>query len=122
MPLSKLKSVLAEFDKSTATEMTYEDADFCVTLKKDVNQAPKTNSVAKASNDILCPLVGTYYNSSLAIKKGQRIQTGQVLCVIESMKIMNKICAPADLVVKKKYYKEGDLVELNSKLFEVEYV
>ena len=122
MPLSRLKSVLAEFDKSKVTEMTYEDGDFRVTLKKKAEETSKTNSVAENNGDILCPLAGTYYNSGATIRKGQKIQAGQALCVVESMKIMNKICAPADLIVKRKYHKEGDPVELNSKLFEVEYI
>jgi acetyl-CoA carboxylase biotin carboxyl carrier protein len=119
MPINKLKAVLAEFDKSNVAEMKYEDADFCVTLKRSTSS---TESSRNDSNEnwILSPLVGKYYGTK--IKKGQRIAAGQVLCIIESMKIMNKICAPADLIVKNIKHQDGDLVELDSRLIEVEYV
>ena len=119
MPINKLKAVLAEFDKSNVAEMEYEDADFCVTLKRSTSGAESSRNDSD-ENWILSPLVGKYYGTK--IKKGQRIAAGQVLCIIESMKIMNKICAPADLIVKTIKHQDGDLVELDSKLIEVEYV
>lgn len=121
MPIDKLKRILADFDNSGATELEYEDADFRVTVKKNnpkMNQE-KTNPPDKY---ILSPLVGTYYNLSPAIRIDERVKEGQPLCVIESMKIMNKICAPADLIIKKVYFENGKSVEFNSKLFEVDYI
>lgn len=117
MPINRLKTVLAEFNKSKAAEMKYEDADFCVTLKRGASSADE--EIDDGKEWILSPIVGTFYAES---KVGQKISAGKPLCVIESMKIMNKICAPADLKVKSIKYHDGDLVEFNSKLIEVEYL
>ena len=121
MPISKLKKILTDFDNSEATEFEYEDADFRVTVKKN---NPKANREKADYSDrhILSPLVGTYYDTSSAVQINERVKEGQPLCVIESMKIMNKICAPADLIVKKAYFENGETVEFNSKLFEVDYI
>jgi len=119
--IDKLKRILADFDNSEATEFEYEDADFRVTVKKN---NPKANREKTDYSDrhILSPLVGTYYDASPAVQIGGRVKEGQPLCVIESMKIMNKICAPADLIMKKAYFKNGETVEFDSKLFEVDYI
>lgn len=42
------------------------------------------------------------------------------MCIIEAMKMMNEVCAPYDLIVKKINCLNGDLVEFNQSIFEVE--
>ncbi|MBR2993962.1 hypothetical protein IKF43_01025 [Candidatus Saccharibacteria bacterium] len=121
MPIDKLKKILADFDSSDATEFEYEDADFRVSIKKN---GPKTDQEKTDYSDkhILSPLVGTYYDVSPTIQINERVKEGQSLCIIESMKIMNKICAPADLIIRKTYFENGESVEFGSKLFEVDYI
>ena len=121
MPISKLKKILTDFDNSTATEFEYEDANFRVAVKKNNPKADREKT-DYSDRHILSPLVGTYYDASPAVRINERVKEGQPLCVIESMKIMNKICAPADLIVKKAYFENGETVEFNSKLFEVDYI
>ena len=121
MPIDKLKKILTDFDNSTATEFEYEDADFRVTVKKNNPKADREKD-DYSDRHILSPLVGTYYDASPAVQIGERVKEGRPLCVIESMKIMNKICAPADLIVKEVYLENGETVEFNSRLFEVDYI
>lgn len=121
MSIDKLKKILTDFDNSEATEFEYEDADFRVTIKKN---SPKTDQEKVGHSDkyILSPLVGAYYDVSPAVQINERVKEGQPLCIIESMKMMNKICAPADLIIKEAYYENGECVEFGSKLFEVETI
>lgn len=121
MPINKLKKILTDFDNSKAVELEYEDADFRITVKKNNPKADREKT-DYSNGYILSPLVGAYYDASPAARINERVKEGQPLCVIESMKIMNKICAPADLIVKKVYFENGDTVEFNSKLFEVDYI
>ena len=121
MSTEKLKKILAEFDSSGATELEYEDTNFRVIVKKN-NPEISSNEGNCLDHQILSPLVGTYYDASPAIRIDEKIKEGQLLCTIESMKTMNKICAPTDLIIKKIYFKNGDIIGYNSPLFEVDYI
>ena len=70
------------------------------------------------------PIVGTYYESPSPgappfIKNGDMVEAGQVLCIIEAMKLMNEIeCDVAGEVVKR-VVNNGQPVEYGQPLFEV---
>ena len=75
--------------------------------------------------EILSPMPGTYYSSPSPddppfITKGDKVKKGQVLCIIEAMKIMNEIESEFDGVVSEVKVKNGDPVEYNQKLFSIE--
>ncbi|MDE5006975.1 acetyl-CoA carboxylase biotin carboxyl carrier protein, partial [Francisella tularensis subsp. holarctica] len=59
--------------------------------------APKVNLAEEISGEeIKSPLVGTFYGASSPdaapyVNEGQEVKKGDVLCIIEAMKIMNKI-------------------------------
>jgi len=68
------------------------------------------------------PIVGTYYESSSPgtppfVKVGDHVRIGQVLCIIESMKLMNEIEADVAGVVESKLVPNGQPVEYGEKLF-----
>ncbi|MBQ5330942.1 MAG: acetyl-CoA carboxylase biotin carboxyl carrier protein [Oscillospiraceae bacterium] len=80
-------------------------------------EEPKTeeNPVAEG-NVIRSPIVGTFYSSPSPdkpafVKKGQRVKRGDVVCIIESMKVMNEIQSEFDGVVDSMPVKNGDMVE-----------
>ncbi len=71
------------------------------------------------------PMVGTYYSSPTPgtppfVAEGQSVKTGDVICIIEAMKIMNQIEADADGVIKKILVENGEPVEYGQPLFIVE--
>ena len=75
--------------------------------------------------EILSPMPGTYYSSPSPddppfITKGDKVKKGQVLCIIEAMKIMNEIESEFDGVVSEVKVKNGDPVEYNQKLFSID--
>ena len=51
------------------------------------------------------------------VNEGDRVVKGQVLCIIESMKIMNEIECEQDGVIKQVLVKNSDPVEFNQPLF-----
>ena len=51
------------------------------------------------------------------VNEGDRVVKGQVLCIIESMKIMNEIECEQDGLIKKVLVKNSDPVEFNQPLF-----
>ena len=75
--------------------------------------------------EILSPMPGTYYSSPSPddppfITAGDKVKKGQVLCIIEAMKIMNEIESEFDGVISEVKVKNGDPVEYNQKLFSID--
>jgi acetyl-CoA carboxylase biotin carboxyl carrier protein len=73
---------------------------------------------------VKAPIVGTYYDAPKPgapafVKVGDTIQPGQVLCIIESMKLMNEIEAEIAGVVVAKLVENGRPVEFGEALFSI---
>lgn len=120
MSIKKLKMILEEFDCSSVEELSYEDKDLKITVKKNSNTCGQ-NDERKKENCVVSPLVGVYYEATPVVREGQKIEKGSTLCVVESMKIMNRISAPRNLIVKKKNFRKGERVEYDDVLFEVDF-
>jgi acetyl-CoA carboxylase biotin carboxyl carrier protein len=70
------------------------------------------------------PIVGTYYDapspgSSAFVKPGDRVEPKQVLCIIESMKLMNEIESEVAGVVIQNHVENGRPVEYGESLFTI---
>ena len=70
------------------------------------------------------PIVGTYYDAPSPgappfVKVGDTVQAGQVLCIIESMKLMNEIEAEVAGVIVTKLATNGHPVEYGEALFTI---
>lgn len=81
-----------------------------------------SESTASDLHIIRSPFVGSFYRapsptSSPYVEEGQTITKGQVLCIIEAMKIMNEIEADAGGVIEKIYVEDGTPVDFNAPLF-----
>ncbi len=75
-----------------------------------------------AGNEVLSPMPGTFYSSpspedDAYVNKGDKVNKGDTLCIIEAMKIMNEIEAEEGGVVSKIFVGNGDPVEYNQPLF-----
>ena len=71
------------------------------------------------------PIVGTFYESSSPdappfVKVGDAVEMGQVLCIIESMKLMNEIEAEVAGIVAAKLVENGKPVEYGEALFAIQ--
>ncbi|OYZ33779.1 MAG: acetyl-CoA carboxylase, biotin carboxyl carrier protein [Campylobacterales bacterium 16-40-21] len=74
---------------------------------------------------ILSPMVGTFYSapspdSAPFVKVGERVKKGQVIAVLEAMKIMNELEAEFDCKILSVLISDGDAVEYDMPLFAVE--
>lgn len=73
------------------------------------------------------PLVGTFYarpgeDEAPFVNLGDRVKKGQVLCILEAMKVMNEIKSPSDGVVRKIHMKDGEAVDFGKTMFLLEEV
>jgi len=91
--------------------------------------APSGETLADSAineNDIVVksPIVGTYYDapapgSPTFVKVGDRVEPKHVLCIIESMKLMNEIEAEVAGVITAKLVENGRPVEYGESLFTI---
>lgn len=70
------------------------------------------------------PIVGTYYEapspgSPPFVKPGDSVEVGQVLCIVEAMKLMNEIEADVAGEIVKSLVKNGQPIEYNQELFAI---
>jgi acetyl-CoA carboxylase biotin carboxyl carrier protein len=70
------------------------------------------------------PIVGTFYESPSPgspafVKIGDQVENGQILCIIEAMKLMNEIESDAAGEIVKRYVQNGQPVEYGQSLFAV---
>jgi acetyl-CoA carboxylase biotin carboxyl carrier protein len=73
------------------------------------------------------PIVGTFYEASAPgsppfVRVGEAVQPGKVLCIIESMKLMNEIESEVSGVVESKLVMNGQPVEYGEALFAIRTV
>ncbi|MBU0631915.1 acetyl-CoA carboxylase biotin carboxyl carrier protein [bacterium] len=150
MDMKQIKTLMREFDESGLSKLKIAREDFSIELEKVVGAvaAPVTAvhaapvyaapaaAVASASSEaaveisgdmILSPMVGTYYaspspDSPAFVKKGDTVKKGQVLAILEAMKIMNELEAEFDCKVLDVLVSDGQAVEYDMPLFVVEKI
>ena len=73
---------------------------------------------------IKSPMVGTFYASSSPtaepfVKVGDKVKKGQVVCIVEAMKLMNEIESEFDGEIAEICMKNEDMVEYGTPLFKI---
>jgi acetyl-CoA carboxylase biotin carboxyl carrier protein len=140
MKLTDIQKIIKDFEGSNLTELSIEFEEAKIKLSKNgaVSYVPQTVSQVlapiekelpiapeKNKNTISSPLVGTYYSASSPTSKpfvetGKQVKKGDVLCLIEAMKIMNEITASKDGVITKVHALNGQVVGMEDPLFDME--
>ncbi|GHF62244.1 acetyl-CoA carboxylase biotin carboxyl carrier protein [Deinococcus metalli] len=87
--------------------------------------APTSAPAASKGTPVKAPIVGTFYSASSPdapayVKVGDTVSAGQVLCIIEAMKLMNEIEAETGGVVREILVKNAEPVEYGQTLFIIE--
>ena len=148
MELEQIMQLIDKLEHSSLAELEICNGDQRVTLKKaqavclpaavPVAAAPAPAPVAVAeppaapaaqSNSavgvvVKAPLVGTFYRASSPdaapfVAVGDRVKKGQTVCLIEAMKMMNEIAAPADGVVEEILAENGEIVAFDAPLLRI---
>ena len=102
-----------------AIETTQEAEALPVTESADVNTQTKNNN---SFHEIKAPMIGTFYqspdpDSEAFVKVGDPINEGDTLCIIEAMKMMNKIETDISGTIERILVQNGDPVEFDQVLF-----
>ena len=140
--VEKLAKVLTD---NSLTEISLEDGEQAITLRKDVIgvAAPVAASVtaqaaapapvaekaaaepAKKGKPLTSPMVGTFYSAPSPdaepfVKVGQTIKEGDVVCIVEAMKLMNEIESEFSGKIVEICVSDGQPVEFGQVLMYVE--
>jgi acetyl-CoA carboxylase biotin carboxyl carrier protein len=90
-------------------------------------QGEKSAAPAAPSNlhILTSPIVGTFYSAPSPdadpfVRIGDRVKKGQVLCIIEAMKLMNEIESDVDGVIREIYPQNAQAVEFGEPLYGIE--
>ena len=68
---------------------------------------------------VTSPLVGTFYAAPSYVQVGDKVKKGQVLAIVEAMKLMNEIESDFDGEIAEIYVENGQPVEYGQKLFRI---
>lgn len=89
------------------------------------DEGETASSIPDDAHVLTSPIVGTFYRApspdapSFA-EVGDRVKEGQVLCIVEAMKLMNEIESDASGVISAIYPKNAQAVEFGEPLFAIE--
>ena len=129
---SKLTSLEIEFPDGTKINAKKENKEVITTQvpvevisNKTVETKTETNvDEQKTENIVKSPMVGTFYikpspTANPYVEIGQKVKKGDVLCIIEAMKLMNEIESEYDGEIVEIYVKDGESVEYGKPLFRI---
>jgi acetyl-CoA carboxylase biotin carboxyl carrier protein len=85
---------------------------------------PPAEGPAEAGTFITSPFVGTFYrapspDAAVFVEVGTPVRKGQVVCIVEAMKLMNEIESEVDGKIAEILVKNGEHVEYGQKLFRI---
>jgi len=148
MNVNEIKRLMEAFSENGLSELEVKDKEFSLLLKREltvaaapvsvpqpvqaamaVKPSAETSEAAAVVQDedleyITSPIIGTFYRApnpeaEAYVNVGDTIRKGQVLCIIEAMKIMNEIEAEIEGTVVKVFRKNAEAVEYGQQLFAV---
>jgi oxaloacetate decarboxylase alpha subunit len=144
----RIRELVRIVQESGVAEIAVEEAGMRVSVRRreepDASAAPTPAPATPTASDIAAleaaaeptsdgfarveaPMVGTFYRAPAPgappfVEEGAAVATGQTLCILEAMKLMNEIKAELDGVVRRIHVANGDAVEFGQLLFEIEPV
>ncbi|MBB6630312.1 acetyl-CoA carboxylase biotin carboxyl carrier protein [Clostridium algidicarnis] len=94
--------------------------------KEDKREDKIITDVEENFNVVKSPIVGTFYKSSGPkqdpfVKIGHKVKKGEVLCIVEAMKLMNEIESEFEGEVVEILAKDGEMVEYGEPLIKIKY-
>ena len=139
MELQELYGLMDRFAASGLTALEWEHGGDRVALRREVtvSQAPAAVSAdipaaapavpEKEGEAVTAPLVGVFYAAPAPeeppyVTPGVEVKKGDTLCLIEAMKMMSEVPAPADCVVEEVLVRDGEAVGVGAPLFRIRRV
>lgn len=149
MDIRKVKKLIELIEESDIEEIEIKEGDDSVRISRRRPQAVMTTAMAPveqaasasqpaepatapqqasetglSGHVVRSPMVGTFYraptpNSPAFVEAGQRVKVGDVICIVEAMKMMNQIEADKAGVIEAILVENGQPVEFDQPLFTI---
>lgn len=133
MNTKEIETFIRLLEESNLESLTYKKGDFEISLKKPeigtVQASPVIQTVPNQTTEnfgktIDAPLVGVFYtkpgpDAEAFVNIGHKISKGDVICIIEAMKVMNEIKADQSGTVEEILIKDGETVDYGQPLFKI---
>ena len=145
MDSEKINQLVKLLNEHGLSEIEFSEGDQTIRIKRDISFSAHTvplqpspnplitptstvTSSAKsevADNILAAPVLGTVYlapspGAEPFVNLGQSVKKGDIVCIIEAMKMMNHIEAHKGGVIKKRFVENGMPVQYNDPLFIIE--
>ena len=147
MDLRKIKKLIEMLQESDLNEIEVKEGEESVRInrKKEVHINPAASQVSISAPapqqsvsppaieeepthelaKITSPMVGTFYRSPAPgkpafVEIGQKVKAGDVVCIVEAMKMMNQVKSDVDGVVREIHIEDGQPVEFDQPLISIE--
>jgi acetyl-CoA carboxylase biotin carboxyl carrier protein len=137
--LEEMLAIVREYDLDALTVRTG-DATYELVMRSDapvvaavaeapapapVPFVPPAPTAAANAKKIVAPMIGVFYSAPSPgaepfVNVGDRVSVGQVLCILEAMKLMNEITSDYAGVVRRVLPENGALVSLGEEMFWIE--
>ncbi len=135
MELQELYGLMDRFAASGLTALEWERGEEKISLRREgtasltvAASAPVSVSAVPEEQEkgevVTAPLVGVFYAAPAPeeppyVTAGAQVKRGDTLCLIEAMKMMSEVPAPADCVVEEVLARDGEAVGVGAPLFRV---
>lgn len=143
IPWEQIEELTKYLQDKGLTEIAIETKDGKITVKKDLHgsvttsvmpqvadkqhahQKEKPAETSSKGHEITSPMVGTFYiapspGAEPFIKVGSKVKPGDVLCIIEAMKIMNELPCEVNGTISEILAKDNQTVEYGQVLIRIE--
>ena len=141
MELQELYALMDRFSASGLSALEWQEGESRVSLRREltavppaspapvpaVPAAPGEEARAEEGEVVSAPLVGVFYAAPAPeeppyVTAGAQVKKGDTLCLIEAMKMMSEVPAPADCVVEEVLAQDGEAVGVGAPLFRIRRV
>jgi len=148
MNIKNIKALAQIVNQNGITKLEVCEGDIKICIEKEIFTAPTTQASFAAAEkteinaqeqalgiksetldfnnikEVTAPIVGVFYSapspdSDPFVTIGSKVKTGDVLCIIEAMKLMNDITAECDGEIVDICVKNGDIAEFGQVLFKI---
>lgn len=132
--MNNFDTIFDKFINSNLSKLKFKDNNFELFLEKGGEKAeieiknsetPLEENHENTFEEICSPIVGVIYLSQGQGKENyvslnSKVKKGQVLCILEAMKVFNELKAPFDGIIRKINFNSEDLVGQGDVIFEME--
>jgi len=117
--IDQLKALIAQSESKGAVEDSQTGGE-----KESADQEQAAAEQQEDLHKVISPIIGTFYTSPAPgkpafVKPGDNIKKGEVICIVEAMKVMNKIESDVSGEIVEIVAEDGQAVEYGSELFKI---